>query len=78
MLSYLRANGWRALMTRELPTMVFALVVAELWFKFGSFTLEVLGFLAVWIASSALVDGVVALVRGDRAAAKPRTDENNI
>jgi hypothetical protein len=67
MLSYLRANGWRAVMTRDLPTMVFALVAAELWFKWGSFALEALGFLAVWIASSALVDGVVSLVRAGRA-----------
>jgi hypothetical protein len=66
MLSHLRASGWRAVMTRELPTMVFALVVAELWFKFGSFSLEALAFLAVWYAASAAVDGVVELARGIR------------
>jgi hypothetical protein len=63
MLSQLRAGGWQVVMTRELPALAFALVVAEVWFKFGSFSLEALAFLAVWYATSAALGGVAALAR---------------
>ncbi len=35
-------------LVRDLPPFVLAMVVAEIFFKFGSFTLECLGFLALW------------------------------
>lgn len=76
MLSQLRASGWRAIMTRELPTLVFALVVAELWFKFGSFSLEALAFLAVWYGSSAAVAGAIAFGSRFGRGAKARADES--
>jgi hypothetical protein len=50
-------------MTRELPALAFALVVAEVWFKFGSFSLEALAFLAVWYATSAALEGAATLAR---------------
>lgn len=43
----------------QLPVLVAALVVAELFFKFGSFTLECLAFLATW----AVFDAVALVVR---------------
>lgn len=74
MLSHLRASGWRAVLTRDLPTLVFALVVAEVWFKFGSFSLEALAFLAVWYGASAALEAAVAaarrLTRGTGARAR--------
>jgi hypothetical protein len=79
MLSQLRASGWQVVMTRELPALAFALVVAEVWFKFGSFSLEALAFLAVWYATSAALGGAAALVRkaarrANDAAASDRSD----
>lgn len=35
-------------LTRDLPPFVLAMGIAELFFKFGSFTLECLGFLGLW------------------------------
>ncbi len=32
----------------ELPALSFSLLIAEMFFHFGSFTLEALGFLALW------------------------------
>lgn len=32
----------------ELPSLCFSLLIAEMFFHFGSFTLEALGFLATW------------------------------
>ena len=37
-------------LVRDLPPFAMAMVVAEIFFKFGSFTLECLGFLALWYA----------------------------
>ncbi len=78
MLSQLRASGWQVVMTRELPALAFALVVAEVWFKFGSFSLEALAFLAVWYATSAALEGVAALIRkaASRETDRP-TDEQS-
>jgi hypothetical protein len=35
-------------MERELIPFALALLVAQLWFKWGSFALELVGFLVVW------------------------------
>jgi hypothetical protein len=37
-----------ARLVESVPPLVVALAVAEVFFKFGSFTLECLAFLAVW------------------------------
>jgi hypothetical protein len=39
----------------EAPSFALSLVVAEFFYKFHSFTLECLAFLATWLAASALV-----------------------
>ena len=36
-------------MAREAVPMVLAWMIAEAWFKWGSFTLELAGFLATWL-----------------------------
>lgn len=45
----------RTLLARQGPTMGTSLLVAELFFKFGSFTLESLAFLATWFVLDAAV-----------------------
>lgn len=43
----------------ELPTFLSAMLVAEYLFKFHSFTLECLSFLALWAALSSLAQHFV-------------------
>lgn len=41
-------------LVRDLPPLAIAMAVAEIFFKFGSFTLECLVFLALWYALAQL------------------------
>jgi hypothetical protein len=52
----IRSNSLKHLLACEAPALVIALVVAELFYKFGSFTLECLAFLATWFLLSFLVE----------------------
>ena len=54
MFELLRSSTLRQLLARQAPALVISLVVAELFYKFGSFTLECLGFLATWFVLDAL------------------------
>jgi hypothetical protein len=51
----LRSTGTRELFLAEAPALGTSLVVAEACYKFHSFTLECLAFLATWLALSALM-----------------------
>ena len=68
MFELLRSSSLRQLLSRQAPALVLSLVVAEMFYKFGSFTLECLGFLATWF----VLDALFALVA--RAIAGPATD----
>ena len=52
----------RRLAAEQLPALAIAWVIAELFFKFKSFTLECAAFLATWYLLDAAVQGVKALV----------------
>ena len=65
MFELLRSSTLRQLLARQAPALAISLVVAEMFYKFGSFTLECLGFLATWF----VLDATFALVA--RALAKP-------
>jgi hypothetical protein len=52
MISRLTALPRREAWVVEAPTLVVSLVVAEIFFKFGSFTLEAVAMLATWWALS--------------------------
>ena len=47
------------LITRELPSAGVSLVIAEIFYKFHSFTLECAAFLATWYSISWLLDRVI-------------------
>jgi len=47
----------------QLPTLVAALLVAETFYKFHSFTLECLAFLATWFVMDAAVSTIAARIR---------------
>ena len=48
----IRAHGLMPTLTREAPAGVGALLIAEAFYKFHSFTLECIAFLATWYALS--------------------------
>lgn len=50
----------RTLLSHQLPTLGASLIIAELAYKFGSFSLEAIAFLATWFV---LDYGLVRLTR---------------
>ena len=50
MYQLLRGRSLKAILTDALPPLALAFIIAELFFKWGSFTLECAGFLGVWFA----------------------------
>ena len=68
MFELLRSSSLRHLLARQAPALVISLLVAEMFYKFGSFTLECLGFLATWF----VLDAMLSLVA--RAFARRATD----
>lgn len=63
----------RELLLRQAPTMIGALVIAEMFYKWHSFLLETGGFLLTWFVLDALASGVGAL----RSGRKPKSPKGN-
>jgi hypothetical protein len=59
MYSFIRVLPTTTLLREQLPALGASFVIAELFYKFHSFTLECLAFLATWYA----LDASIALVR---------------
>ena len=49
----------RQLLAEQLPAITVSFVIAEMFYKLGSFALECLAFLATWT----ILDGLINLVR---------------
>ncbi len=72
MYELLRSITLQSLFAVQLPVLVVSIVIAELFYKFGSFTLEVIGFLVTWY----VLDLGAQFVRGRlRPAEWPRKDQ---
>ena len=54
MYSNIRGKSTKHLMTRQLPPLAIAFVIAELFYKFKSFALECLVFLVTWFVIDAV------------------------
>ena len=65
MFELIRSTSLRQLLARQAPALAGSLVIAELFYKFGSFTLECLGFLVTWF----VLDAIFAAIA--RALARP-------
>lgn len=55
---------WKLLSRRELlveqaPTLISSLLIAELFYKFGSFSLETIAFLVTWFALDAVLQAAI-------------------
>ena len=60
MYTLIRSVPASRLLREQLPALVASFVIAEVFYKFHSFTLECLAFLVTWFA----IDGVISLVTG--------------
>ncbi len=57
MFTLIRMLPLRRLLAEQMPAMLLAWVMAELFYKFHSFTLECAAFLASWFVLDALLQG---------------------
>jgi hypothetical protein len=48
MYTFVRSTSLRQLLLGQAPTLLVSMVIAELFYKFHSFTLECIAFLATW------------------------------
>ena len=62
MFELIRSSSRRELLTRHAPALLISVVIAEIFYKWGSFSLECLGFLATWL----VLDALFALARNPR------------
>jgi hypothetical protein len=58
MYSLIKSITLRTFVVEQLPVLLLSFIVAELFFKFHSFTLETLAFLATWFALDWIVQSV--------------------
>ena len=58
MYTLFRNVSLRNLLSTQAPALMISLLIAELFYKFHSFTLECLAFLATWFVIDALATGV--------------------
>lgn len=62
----IQKQGTAAFLRQEAPFLVGALLIAELFYKFGSFSLECLAFLATWYAFSFVAAKIAPYLGGHR------------
>ena len=62
MFTLLRMLPWQRLVVEQLPALTIAWAVAEQFYKWHSFSLEMLGFLATWFVLDAVIQGLRALL----------------
>lgn len=58
MFTLIKSVSTRDLVLRLTPSFVLSLILAELFFKFGSFSLECIAFLVTW----GVIDAAISLV----------------
>lgn len=68
MYSLVRSQQSRALLGRHLPTATGSLLIAELFYKFGSFSLEAIAFLGTWFVLDLLYQTLRTLVEEEGIA----------
>jgi hypothetical protein len=62
MFTMFRNQSFGALLGTQLPPFLIAFITAELFFKWKSFALECLGFLALWFVLDAAYTGIRSLL----------------
>ncbi len=64
MYTLIKSVGFRSFLIQEAPYLIVAFLIASLFYKFGSFGIEALAFLATWSVLSAVGDWLTKLLRG--------------
>ena len=72
MLEFIRSLNRNGTLVYQLPSMAAAFLIAENFYKFRSFALECLAFMATWYAIDLAVDILRKLLANTRAAAGPQ------
>jgi len=62
-----KSAGIRQLLTIEAPSLIAAIVIANTFYKFGSFLLELLAFLPTWFILSFLLSLILGRTAFDDA-----------
>ena len=68
MFTLLRMLPWQRILVEQLPALAGAWLIAELFYKFHSFSLETAAFLATWFVFDALIQGLRRLARAGHKA----------
>ena len=63
MYTLLKASGIKNALSAELPGFLIALVMAQIFYKWGSFSLELAGFLGTWWLATFLTVHVFRILR---------------
>ncbi|MBK8046230.1 MAG: hypothetical protein IPK16_03330 [Anaerolineales bacterium] len=63
MYSLIKSMTLRNLLIEQLPVLLLSMIIAEIFYKFHSFTLETIAFLATWFVLDWIVQAVLRLVR---------------
>jgi len=60
MFSFFKAIGLKRLLSTEIPSLIFSLVLIETFCKFGSFILEFFAFAGIWMISSFIITKTIS------------------
>lgn len=74
MFTLLRMLSVRRLLVEQFPALALAWLIAELFYKFHSFSLECAAFLVTWFVLDALVQGAKRLLAGPADTLAPSPD----
>jgi hypothetical protein len=55
----MRSMSLRSLLVEQLPVLLLSMIIAEVFYKFRSFTLETIAFLATWFVIDFVVQRVL-------------------
>ena len=67
MYTLLRSQPISSLLTTQAPALLVSFVIAEVFYKFHSFTLECLAFLATWFVIDAMLNAGRNLLAGRKS-----------
>jgi hypothetical protein len=56
MFTLIKSSALPQVLTKQLPGLVISLIIAETFYKFGSFTLECVAFLGTWFLIDLIIE----------------------
>jgi uncharacterized membrane protein len=65
MYTLIKSISIKQMLTKQIPTLGMSFIIAELFYKFHSFTLECLAFLITWFVLDAVINYLVKIFNKD-------------